>query len=178
KISDGCPELDHREERVTIVDSLGTDGKKPSNAANRYTRRWTHQASATPRIQSSSCPVRDSIQSMVSPMRPLRRRPRHIALDLPGSPKRGPGTERPRADGARVPARAGTSGGAGPARRRGRRHGSRGAGLCAVRVRGVHAVGAGEVLGAGLRPRLDVDLDGVLHELAALGPVGECQLAE
>src|SRR5699024_4986297 len=94
KISDGCPELDHREERVTIVDSLGTDGKKPSNAANRYTRRWTHQASATPRIQSSSCPVRDSIQSMVSPMRPLRRRPRHIALDLPGSSKRVPGTDR------------------------------------------------------------------------------------
>src|SRR5699024_2514968 len=104
RTSEGCPELDHREERVTIVDSLGTDGKKPSKAANTYTTRWTHQASATPRIQSSSCPVRDSSQLMVSPMRPLRRRPRRIALDPPGWSKRVSGAGRLRAGGARGPA--------------------------------------------------------------------------
>lgn len=35
----GWPEEDHREDRVTMVDSLGTVGKKPSKAAKPSTTR-------------------------------------------------------------------------------------------------------------------------------------------
>ena len=33
RMIEGLPELDHSEDRDTIVDSLGTVGKKPSRAA-------------------------------------------------------------------------------------------------------------------------------------------------
>src|SRR5690625_6211614 len=67
RMIDGDREVDHREASVTMVDSLGTDGKKPSNAAKRYTTRCTHHASAKDRTHPSAISVRDSNQSTVPP---------------------------------------------------------------------------------------------------------------
>src|SRR5690625_228709 len=66
RMIEGDPEVDHREASVTMVDSLGTDGKKPSNAAKRYTTRCTHHASAKDRTHPSAISVRDSNQDRKS----------------------------------------------------------------------------------------------------------------
>ena len=59
RMMEGLPEVDHREDRVTMVDSPGTLGKNPSPAAKPNTTRCTHQASAIARTHSSTWPVSD-----------------------------------------------------------------------------------------------------------------------
>src|SRR5690625_5445702 len=129
-----------------MVDSLGTDGKKPSNAAKRYTTRCTHHASAKDRTHPSATSARDSNQSTVPPTGTLppvcgTSRIRLGAGDVQMSTDVTPVIRQSR------PHRIGGAGSAG----------SVGAGVGVVRLRRGGLVGQRHLLGAGLGHRFQVD---------------------
>src|SRR5690625_3149011 len=167
RMIEGDPEVDHSEARVTMVDSLGTDGKNPSNAAKRYTTRCTHHASATDRTHPSASSVRDSSQSTVPPT---------------GTPPPVCGTSRIRprrrrsADEYRYYACHPTE--PAPPHRWGRLAGSVGAGVGAVRLRRGLRIGQRHLLGTGLGHRLQVHRVADLLDDAVAAAAGEGQLSE